>query len=536
MHDLTARVTHTVRKHRMIPPAGRVLAAVSGGSDSVALARLLRELEQEQDWKLAGLAHLNHGLREAAIDDERFCEALAAQLDVPFIVERVSIRDLARDQRRSIEDAARSARYVFFERARKSVGADVIATGHTRDDQAETFLLRLFRGAGTRGLAAVLPVSGRVSRPLLDVRREELRAYLAERGQGYREDETNRELRIPRNRIRHELIPYLERELSPGIIEILAREAELARLDHDHLQNEAIDSAGLIVLSISSGETVPLTRKLLEAADTQGPIDRRPPPSQTAVPGARFMRAGVAVRGWGRASMSACGPGEALEGSDRVKKVEIDAAGLAALHPALASRLARIALSILAPDRFVGFDHVEAILELAVASSGAVSLPGQQAVRRGTRIELLRRPVRPFSNSFEVLLSIPGEVTLPAQGWSLSAETAQRLDDVARDENCNGFYSTAVQASRIALPLVVRSRRPGDRLKPAGLGGRTKKLQDVLVDKKVAREERDSLPLVVDGNGRIVWVVGHSATEDFRVTEPSQGVIFLKARRLGGQG
>ena len=523
----------------MIPPGGRVLAAVSGGSDSVALALLLRELEQEQDWKLAGLAHLNHGLREAAIADERFCEALAAQLDVPFIVERVSVRDLARDQRRSIEDTARRARYAFFERARKSVGADVIATGHTRDDQAETFLLRLFRGAGTRGLAAVLPVSGCVSRPLLEVRREELRAHLAERGQAFREDETNRELRIPRNRVRHELIPYLERELSPGITEILAREAELARMDHDHLQNEAIDSVGLIVLRISSGETVPLTRKLLEVAETQGPLDRasdrRPPPSQAGVPSARFMRAGVAVGGRGRASMSACGPGEALEGSHRVKTVEIDAAGLAALHPALASRLARIALSILAPDRFVGFDHVEAILELAVASSGAVSLPGQQAVRRGSRIELVRRQVRPFSNSFEVLLSIPGEVTLPAQGWSLSAETAQRLDDVARDENCNGF-SIAVQAARIALPLVVRSRRPGDRLKPAGLGGRTKKLQDVLVDKKVAKEERDSLPLVVDGNGRIVWVVGHSATEDFRVTEPSQGVIFLKARRLGGQG
>ena len=502
MASLPARVLLTVRAHRMIAPGARVVAAVSGGSDSVALALILRELERERQCQLTGIVHLNHGLREAAGDDERFCEALAHQLGVRFFVERVDVRDLARAGRRSIEDAARQARYACFERTRASVQADVVATGHTRDDQAETFLLRLLRGAGTRGLAAILPVSGRVMRPLLEVRREELRAYLAERAQPFREDETNRELHIPRNRVRHELIPYIERELSPGITEILAREAELARQDHGRLQNEAIDSAGLIVLRNSNGDTVPLTRVWPATLDADG---RRQ-------------------------------PGDNERGTAGIERVDIDAAGLAALHPALASRLARIALSILAPDRFVGFDHVEAVLELAVASSGSASLPGQQATRRDTTIELVRGLVRPFSNSFEVPLSIPGEVRLEAQGWIVSAETVERfgVDDEAQTQN--GAFSTSIQASQVVPPLVVRSRRPGDRVRPAGLGGRAKKLQDFLVDKKVAREERDLLPLVVDGTDRIVWVVGHPATEDFRVTEPSQGVIFLKARRLGGQG
>lgn len=488
MLSLTARVAHSVRTHRMLPVGGRVLAAVSGGSDSVALALLLRELERERLCELVGLAHLNHGLREAAADDERFCEAFAGQLGVPFFLERVSVRDLARHEHRSIEDAARHARYAFFERVRARVDADVVATGHTRDDQAETFLLRLLRGAGTRGLAAILPVSGRVIRPLLEVRRDELRAYLSDCGQAFREDETNRELRIPRNRVRHELIPYIERELTPGITGILAREAELARQDDDRLQNEAIDSAGLIVLRNSNGETVALDRARIE-------------------------------QGWVAAS---------------IEKVDIDAARLAGLHPALASRLVRIALSILAPDRFVGFDHVEAVLGLAVASAGSVSMPGQQASRRGKTIELVRDTVPPFSNSFEVPLSIPGEVTLARQRWIVSADTVERPDGGRTDGN--GAFSTAIQASQVALPLLVRSRRPGDRVKPAGFGGRSKKLQDFLVDKKVARDERDGLPLVVDGNDRIVWVVGHPATEDFRVTDPSQGVIFLKARRLGGQG
>jgi tRNA(Ile)-lysidine synthase len=298
---------------------------------------------------------------------------------------------------------------------------------------------------------------------------------------------------IPRNRVRHELIPFLERGFSDAIVDVLAREAELARQDQDRLQNEAIDSAGLIVLRSSSGDTVPLTRERIEAA----------------------------------------GRGENPEG---LSAVVINAAALMSLHPALASRLARMALAFLAPDRFVGLDHVEAILDLAAASSGAVSLPGQQAVRKGSVIELVREPFRPFANSFSFPLSIPGEVTLKPQGWAISARMAGDVGAGAAGVASGAGPDAEVQADRVALPLVVRSRRPGDHLRPAGLAGRTKKLQDFLVDRKVAREQRDLLPLVVDNQDRIVWVVGHPAAEDFRVTEPSQGVIFLKARRLGGQG
>ncbi len=432
MHDLPSRVLHAVRKHRMIRAGGRVLAAVSGGSDSVALALILRELERQSACELAGIAHLNHGLRDAAVDDQRFCEALAVQLGVPLFVEGVRVRDLAREQRRSVEDAARTARYEFFERARVSARADVIATGHTRDDQAETFLLRLLRGAGTRGLAAILPVAGRVVRPLIDVRHQELRRYLEEQRQPFCEDETNRDLDIPRNRVRHELLPYLERGFSAGVTEILAREAELARQDNDRLQNEAIDSAGLIVLRSSSGETVQLSRRLLEAPHERGWFD---------------------------------------DSASSVDTVAIDASGLAALHPALASRLVRTALSILAPDRLVGFDHVEAVLALAAASSGSVSLPGQQALRRGACIELGRAPVPPFSNSFSVPLSIPGEVTWGAHGWIISARSVDGSTVHEAEGPPDGGLAAAVQASRVVPPLAVRSRRPGDRIKPRGLAG-----------------------------------------------------------------
>jgi tRNA(Ile)-lysidine synthase len=171
-----------------------------------------------------------------------------------------------------------------------------------------------------------------------------------------------------------------------------------------------------------------------------------------------------------------------------------------------------------------------------VASSGAVSLPGQQAARRGAKIELVREPFRAFANSFNFPLSIPGEVTLAPQGWTISAQMAGDSAGSAAVTSPAAWLDAVVQANRLALPLAVRSRKPGDRFSPRGLPGRTKKLQDFLVDRKVAREDRDLLPIVVDSEDRIVWVVGHPAAEDFRVTEPLQGVIFLKARRLGGPG
>lgn len=455
-----------------------MLVALSGGPDSVALVHLLRELERKGELTLAGTAHLNHQLRGPAADeDEDFCRSMSSTFQLPIEVERADVRQLARAQGRSIEDAARVARYAFLERAADRLGAGVIAVGHSRDDQAETFLLRLLRGAGPRGLAAILPRAGRVVRPLLDIARAELRVYLAERTIESRDDATNNDLGIPRNRVRHELIPYLQREFSPGIVDVLAREAAIAREDEDRLQKDASERAASVVLVDGDGA-----------------------------------------------------------------QVEVEA--LTSLHPALSARVARMALSPLAAERFLGFDHIGAFLDFARngAPGAALSLPGQEAVHRGDRIELRARvrdsPRRSATGEakgtgFRFPLSIPGEVILSQAGWSISALPLSALPEgprIARGE------AVAVAAPAVRLPLSVRNRRPGDKFRPLGMGGADKKLQDFLVDRKVRRELRDALPLVVDSADRIVWVVGQSVGEEFRVTEPSQGVILLKARRLGGEG
>jgi tRNA(Ile)-lysidine synthase len=482
---ISERVLGAIRRHDLVPPGGRVAVALSGGSDSVALLLLLRELQAAGALEVVAAAHLNHGLRESAHRDEQFCRALAASLGIPFRAELIDVRALAARDRTSLEDAGRQARYELFERVAEELGADAVATGHTRDDQAETFLLRLLRGAGPRGLGGIhpkvrLPAGAPearrwVVRPLLDIGRVELRDYLKAQGQPYCEDESNADLAIPRNRVRHELLPLLRERYSPAIAEVLAREAAIARADEDRLQREAIDLARSIVLRIRATES---------------------------------------------------------------DEIELDVAALAALPPALATRVARVALQGLTPDRFVGFDHVEGLLELARSDGSkhaSLSLPGQYAERRGSRIVLSRAPFKPFSNSFRVPLSIPGEVVLAEQGWAVSAalEPGRAGDPVGLDAVTE---TLTARAQRVSGGLTVRSRQPGDWVRPLGMGGRRKKLQDVLVDRKVARDRRDSIPVVVDETDRIVWVVGEAVTEDFRVTEPSQAVIFLKARQLGGQG
>jgi tRNA(Ile)-lysidine synthase len=486
MTPLAIRVRASVQRQRLLESGSRVLVALSGGADSVALLFVLRELEAAGVLTLAGAAHLHHGLRgEEADGDEAFCAALTSRLGVPFVAERADVAAFARAGKRSIEDAARAVRYAFLERAAGALGADAIAVAHTIEDQAETFLLRLLRGAGTRGLGSIRPrvrlpaaapqARGWVIRPLLDVERAALRDYLRSLGETWREDATNRDVSLARNRVRHELMPVLESRFSPSAAVTLARAAALAHDDEEFLQDQAIELARRIVLTRERSQ------------------------------------------------------------------ITIDTDGLAAAPRALGSRVVLQALEQLAGGRPLSFEHVDRVMRLGEGQ--AVSLPGQDAVRLAEVLTLRsrngrgsgppKRRNREDGTSFAFSLSIPGEVQLAAAGLVVEA----RLDSGAgRHSKWMGRGAeVGVAAGGLELPLAVRSRRPGDRFRPLGAPG-SRKLQDFFVDRKVARGERDTVPLVVDGRDRIVWVVGQSVAEDFRVTDPSRGVILLKVRHLGGVG
>ncbi len=232
-----------IRRGKLVAPGDKVLLALSGGADSTALLCLFLEIRSQLDLELAG-AHLNHGLREKESDaDAEFVRSLAADHHLPCVVEKLSPRE--RPKGGNAEARAREQRYRFLQRIGDSLGARRIALAHTRNDQAETVLLRLLRGSGSLGLAAI-PVSraDRFIRPLLSIEREELRTYLRSRGVGWREDSSNRDLRFARNKVRHELIPWLEKSFNPSIVDVLARTAENLRGDAESLEWLVGDLAG----------------------------------------------------------------------------------------------------------------------------------------------------------------------------------------------------------------------------------------------------------------------------------------------------
>jgi tRNA(Ile)-lysidine synthase len=444
-------------------PDDRVAIAVSGGADSVALAWILHELGAPKPGspyvRVVGLVHVNHGLRGADADaDEAFCRDLAARLSWPIHVTAVDVRSHARTRRQSLEAAARALRYSCFDSAIADLGATVVATAHTMDDQAETVLLRLLRGASSRGLSGVRQRRGHIVRPLLAYRRSELREFLVSRGEPFREDASNADLSIPRNRLRHDVVPVLER-FTPAAVPALARVASLAADDEAALNDMAAQAAPAICVT----------------PDT------------------------------------------------------IDARALTALPAAIARRVVRLIAERTAPAAPWSAGHIEAVRKLAAGVLPTERLhldaPGTNIDRLGNVITVRAAP--PDRNpkvGFDRLLTVPGSTDIPEAGVIIEARTGP--GSATWPPVSNGRVAV-LDGTSIAWPLRVRSRRPGDRLKPVGAPGH-RKLQDLLVDRKIPRDARDRVPIVVDADGRILWVAGVTVAEVCRATAPGASMVILE--------
>jgi len=232
-----------IREKRLMRAGDRVCVAVSGGADSVALLRLLLALRSELGVVLA-VAHFNHQLRAGESDaDEAFVADLARQHGLEFFAGRANVREHAGLHKLSIEAAARELRYRWLDGLAEQQRLDSVATAHTFDDQAETVLLKFLRGAGTKGLSGVHPElrrrQARIIRPLLTIRREDVVQYLRSLGQSWREDTSNLDRHLLRNRMRHELLPLLERDYNPNVRQLLNETAEIAQAEEEYWQMKA---------------------------------------------------------------------------------------------------------------------------------------------------------------------------------------------------------------------------------------------------------------------------------------------------------
>ena len=232
------QVAEFIARHRMFSPGQRVGVAVSGGADSVFLLHALRELGLD-----LSVIHIEHGIRAAAsIADADFVAHLASTYALPFHLHRADVPAIDGN----LEEAARNVRHAFYTELIASSAVDRVATGHTRSDQAETVLYRILRGSGLTGLSGILPVTREgLVRPLLEIDRSEIEAWLRERGIDWREDDTNRDRTYARNRLRHEILPLLRHEFNPQLDSALANLATLARDEEAYWDSELANPQSL---------------------------------------------------------------------------------------------------------------------------------------------------------------------------------------------------------------------------------------------------------------------------------------------------
>ena len=233
------RVKKTIQEYKLLEKKDRILIAYSGGVDSTGLLNLLLELREEWSFELF-LGHFNHKLRHTADEDEQFVRRMAKKYSLPLFVGSKDVRSYARTKKLNIEEAGRELRYDFLKKTALRIGGAKIATGHTMTDQAETFLMRLMRGSGLRGLGSIFPlVEGIVVRPLIQVERQDIEAYLKNREVEFLIDESNFDRRFLRNRIRLDLIPYVKENFEPEIVSSLSRIASIIREEDSLLEKIA---------------------------------------------------------------------------------------------------------------------------------------------------------------------------------------------------------------------------------------------------------------------------------------------------------
>jgi tRNA(Ile)-lysidine synthase len=513
---MAQRVLSHIHRQELLRAGDRVGVAVSGGIDSVALLRLLMELRRELGLVLS-VVHFNHNLRGAESDaDEQFVANLARENHS----DSDEVGQHAAEEHISVETAARDLRYGFFRYLLGEDSADEpntlqkldkVATGHTLDDQAETVLMRLIRGAGLRGLGGIHPqltvedgrgeVSGEIIRPLLAVRRRELEQYLNDIRQPWREDSTNADDRFTRNRVRNLVVPLLEKKFNPSVAETLAELSEIARGEEDYWENEISGWLGTTVQWTESdwapegGDEVSLVQIDLPGHQSKrsSPLD---PNLQSRIDNSPWLVVNASVsRMWFLA--------EPVAVQRRLVK-------------AIGERV-RIPLE---------FKHVEEILRFAAedgASGKELSLPlGWKLVREPDELIFLtpdlREPAQPQDYEYE--LPIPGQIVLDQ---ATSQIEARRIPAGANE----GYNSDQLlDPESLPGPLRVRNWRPGDRFWPARTKS-PKKIKELLQERHVAQPERRLWPVVVSGE-EIVWLRGFPSPARVRAKPGREAILILE--------
>lgn len=444
------------------------VVAVSGGPDSMCLLDVLHSLSSELGISLHA-AYLHHHMREQASGDAAMVQSYAEGLGVGFTIGHAQVNEIAESRRIGVEEAGRDARYAFLREVQKQTAAKKIALGHNLNDQAETVIMRLLRGAGTQGLAGIPPANEDIVRPLIGVSRHLIEEYCKERNIPTIVDVYNLDPRYTRNAVRLSVLPDLEKRFNPSLVENLGQVAQVLRWDSALLEQLATDA---------------------------------------------FL--GISVR--------------------QGRLTSVDRTALASLPPAISSRVLELAWRECSSSTGnLPLLHIQELLE---SSENVNSFPeGVIAEKSGERVVFYPRP----PSALEVSLPSEGEVSVPELGVTFVTRIKRGSSGLLREEACkvaelpSGYPLwltepfARVDCETLKGPLVVRTRRPGDRMRPLGMGGSEQKVQDLLIQRRVPKFARDFIPIVESG-GDIVCVAGLRLDERFKVSGSTTCMTEVEVR------
>ena len=476
-HPLITAVADTIAREKMLHSGERVLVGVSGGADSITLLHILYRLSEKLNLTI-GVAHLNHALRGKDADrDAEFVRTFARQLDLPCFSLRQDVARQKQTRGGNLEEAGRQARYRFYTQTAETEGFDKIALGHHADDSAELVLMNILRGAGPLGIAGIPPTrEPGIVRPLIRARRFQILAYIKDNHLGHVEDASNQDTRFLRNKIRHELLPFLTETYNPKVTDALVRLASISRIEEEWLEQL---STGMLKAAVLAADNRRLT---LSRAYLSG---LHPAPLRRVVRSA-------------------------------LKTLKHDLHGITLTH----------------------IDDVMNLISRG-PDPGECHLPGRLRVRRkGPQLILSKEenPLRSLPPSRETMAttSFYYKINLSTTRVTSVAikETGQKLRFVrmARDSvptaPKGGEKLAFFDMDTLDFPLVLRNLQTGDRFTPLGMQG-SQKVTKFFINAKIARAQRQACPILLSQN-RIVWVVGHRMADGFKITPSTRNVLKVE--------
>jgi tRNA(Ile)-lysidine synthase len=472
MDPFILKIKKSLLDHKMVEPGDCVLVGVSGGPDSVALLQALIELKQEFNIELA-VAHLNHGARgEESDHDARFVKDLGASFNLRTLIKKINVPELQPASKSSFQETARDIRLEFFQETMKQLGANKIALGHTSDDQVETVLMNLLRGSGLKGVGGMSPVRLPYIRPLFYCTRAEVMGFLNDRNTPFCKDSSNNKKDYLRNRIRLELIPFLQEKYNPKITENLFETSGIFRADNDCLKVLEDHEFEQAISNFEDGEMLSMDMKYLNKLPLA--LQRR------------LVRKGI--------------------------------------------------LSIKGDLRKISSFHIQEILHLFETSRKGkrIDLPDNlEVVCKGNCVEFKRIPQTDTSILTDEEnkgaprirpLIIPGETEIEETGLTLKSEIINPVTTEFPGGKANQAF---LDFDKTGSEVMIRFFQAGDRLKPLGMKG-TKKLKSLFIDEKVPQEIRSTVPILTTGDNDIIWVYGTRIAEDYRVTSETSKILFIK--------